>query len=206
MISAYFSKNTRHFLFAFGLSLGLSSCAVFTKPTTPVKPAVAHRAAPNRPAPANAPRRNPDFSPRYHSAPPGSSVSNLIATARSYLDSPYTTGGNTSGGLDCSGFLCACFRQVGVSLPRVSRQQAETGDAISVRNLQPGDLVFFATAGKGGAFSPEKINHVGLITEVRGPDDVWFIHSSSSRGVREDNLFTAYWQAAFARARRVEIQ
>jgi cell wall-associated NlpC family hydrolase len=183
-------------LLALGLVAALSSCAtLFTKPTVPTRSAA-------RPTVASAaPRRHSDLSPRYHSAPPGSPVSNLIATARSYLDSPYSTGGNTSGGLDCSGFLCACFRQVGVSLPRLSRQQAEAGEAVGLRALRPGDLVFFATSPKSNPSAP--INHVGLVTEVRGPGDVWFIHSSSSRGVREDNLLTPYWQGAFVRARRV---
>lgn len=188
------------FLLVSGLGLGLSSCTLFR---TPSRPAPVSRSVPARATPAGeqAPRRALQLTPRYHSAPAGSAVSNLIATARSYLDSPYSSGGTTSVGLDCSGFLCVCFRQVGVTLPRVSRQQAEAGEAVHLTDLRPGDLVFFATSSKTNPAAP--INHVGLVTEVRGDGGVWFIHSSSSRGVREDNLFTAYWQSAFVRARRV---
>lgn len=184
---------------------GLSSCALFGPNGAPPRPTAGQRAIPARGkfALSTAPQRNPNLAPRPHSAPAGSPVSNLIATARSYLDSPYASGGTTSVGLDCSGFLCVCFRQVGVSLPRVSRQQAEAGEAVRFNDLRPGDLVFFATAAKTNPAAP--INHVGLVTEVRPSGEVWFIHSSSSRGVREDNLLTPYWQAAYARARRVPL-
>lgn len=186
------------------LTAGASACSMFSPASTPTKPTAVRRPAPARPgSPQVAPARSANLSPRHHSAPAGSPVSNLVATARSYLDSPYATGGNTSVGLDCSGFLCACFRQVGVSLPRISRQQAEAGEAVRATDLQPGDLVFFATASKNNPSAP--INHVGLVTEVRGSGEVYFIHASSSRGVREDNLFSAYWQAAYVRARRVDV-
>ena len=184
------------------LSSSLPSCVLFsgTMPSTPPVARLAGNSVMTAPRP---PTRTADLTPRHHSAPAGSPVSNLIATARSYLDSPYTSGGTTSVGLDCSGFLCVCFRQVGVSLPRVSRQQAEAGDAVRPADLRPGDLVFFATASKNNPAAP--INHVGLVTEVRPTGEVFFIHSSSSRGVREDNLFSAYWQSAYVRARRVAM-
>lgn len=189
-----------------GLAVGLSACSLFSPVSTPARPTVVHRSAPARPQ--SAPARSANLAPRVHSAPAGSPpagspVSNLIATARSYLESPYTSGGTTSVGLDCSGFLCVCFRQVGVSLPRVSRQQAETGEAVRASDLRPGDLVFFATSSKNNPAAP--INHVGLVTEVRPSGEVLFIHSSSSRGVREDNLGSPYWQSAYVRARRVEL-
>jgi len=198
MSRSFFACSPHILLLHAGLSVGLSSCALLKPAATPPRPVAAQRSvlAPGKPllGPAS----------RYHPAPAGSPVSNLIATARSYLDSPYATGGNTSVGLDCSGFLCVCFRQVGVALPRLSRQQAEAGEAIRYGDLRPGDLVFFVTSSKTNSAAP--INHVGLVTEVRPSGEVWFIHSSSSRGVREDNLLTPYWQAAYARARRVPLK
>lgn len=181
----------------------LTSCSLFQPPAKPARPVATRKPAARKPAavartPANAPKRS--LTPRHHSAPPGSPTSNLIATARSYLESPYTTGGNTSGGLDCSGFVSVCFRQIGMSMPRVARQQAEVGRPVAADALRPGDLVFFTTNGKPGS----TITHTGIVTELRGAEGVWFIHSSSSQGVREDNLLSPYWQRAYAWGRRVE--
>lgn len=199
-----FPKNGFRLAVLAGLAAGVSACSMFNPASVPAKPAVVRRAAPVRPASTQgAPTRSAHLTPRLHSAPAGSPVSNLIATARSYLDSPYTSGGTTSVGLDCSGFLCVCFRQVGVTLPRISRHQAEAGDAVRATDLRPGDLVFFATSAKNNPEAP--INHVGLVTEVRPSGEVFFIHSTSSRGVREDNLRSPYWQGAYVQARRVEL-
>ena len=42
----------------------------------------------------------------------------------------------------------------------------------------------------------------GMITEIRGPKEIYFIHASSSKGVREDNLISTYWMGCYATARR----
>ena len=67
-----------------------------------------------------------------------------------------------------------------------------------VDQLRRGDLVFFVTD-KGNV---AEVNHSGMITEIRGPKEIYFIHASSSKGVREDNLITAYWMGCYATARR----
>jgi cell wall-associated NlpC family hydrolase len=63
--------------------------------------------------------------------------------------------------------------------------------------LEEGDLVFFAMGKRR-----RKITHVGLVTEVRGPDNVRFIHASSSLGVIEANIHTDYYTKKFRKARR----
>lgn len=101
--------------------------------------------------------------------------------------------------MDCSGLLFTSFKSVGIDLPRISWQQAEAGRQVRISDVKPGDLLFFVTNRKGqGA-----INHSGIVTEVR-KDQVLFIHASSSKGVREDNLYTDYWRSAFAKAVRVK--
>jgi cell wall-associated NlpC family hydrolase len=67
-----------------------------------------------------------------------------------------------------------------------------------MKDLQPGDLVFFATGKKR-----RKITHVGLVTEVKGEGNVKFIHASSSLGVVETNIYADYYQKRFRGARRV---
>jgi cell wall-associated NlpC family hydrolase len=72
---------------------------------------------------------------------------------------------------------------------------------VKLKELQPGDLVFFATGNK-----KRKITHVGLVTEKRGKDIVKFIHASSSLGVVETNIFAEYYQKRFRGARRVIVE
>lgn len=72
------------------------------------------------------------------------------------------------------------------------------GEKIKLKQLQEGDLVFFATGKKR-----REITHVGLVTDVRGKDDVKFIHASSSLGVIETNIFSDYYLKRFRFARRI---
>ncbi len=67
----------------------------------------------------------------------------VIAYAKQFLGVPYVWGGTTPSGFDCSGFTSYVFRNsVGISLPRVSRDQQNVGLRISPSQVQPGDLVF----------------------------------------------------------------
>jgi cell wall-associated NlpC family hydrolase len=100
--------------------------------------------------------------------------------------------------MDCSGLLCNSFRAIDVSLPRSSADQSNLGQEVKMSDLQPGDLVFFATSNK-----KRKITHVGLVTERIGKDNIKFIHASSSLGVVETNIFADYYQKRFRVARRV---
>lgn len=121
----------------------------------------------------------------------------LLQTARSYYGVPYRTGGVSHSGMDCSGFTQTSFNAIGVKLPRVSRDQATVGTPVRKAELQPGDLVFFATG------TPGRINHVGIVTDSSNPNDVRFIHASSSRGIMETTLNMNYWTRNYIKARRV---
>lgn len=100
--------------------------------------------------------------------------------------------------MDCSGLLINSFRSVDISLPRESADQALMGEKVKIKELREGDLVFFATGKKR-----RQITHVGLVTDVKGKEDVKFIHASSSVGVIETNLFTDYYLKRFRFARRI---
>ena len=125
-------------------------------------------------------------------------INEVVSLARSYTGVPYRSGGTDGNGMDCSGLLFCVYSQIGFKIPRISWQQAEVGREISIDDLHAGDWVFFVT-NKGGTAS---INHAGLVTEKRSDKEVIFIHASSSKGIKEDNLFSKYWMSCFAKASR----
>jgi hypothetical protein len=69
----------------------------------------------------------------------------VLDAAQDYLGVPYVWGGtDPATGLDCSGFVLNVFRRFGIELPRVSRDQANAGEAVaSMAEARPGDLLFF---------------------------------------------------------------
>ncbi|WP_448518068.1 C40 family peptidase [Rhodoflexus sp.] len=129
-------------------------------------------------------------------------INRLLAHARTLIGTPYRVGGTTRAtGLDCSSFTQLVFREAGipVSLGRSSRDQILQGVSVSVDNLQPGDLVFFATTDS----DPQRISHVGIVTKGGMPQEATFIHASTSRGVVEQPIFTSYFAPRYRGARRV---
>ncbi len=122
----------------------------------------------------------------------------IIAIAKESIGLPYKAGGVTKKGFDCSGLVMTSFAKEGVTLPRISYQMAEKGNSISLGEIMPGDLVFFITNPK----RPKKINHVGLVTSVSN-DTVYFIHSSSKKGVVINSLTDNYYHKTFCKAKRV---
>lgn len=127
-----------------------------------------------------------------------SRIDTVIKTARTYTGTPYKWGGTTRSGMDCSGLLLNSFKAIDYKIPRTSAEQSKTGKKVSKSEIKKGDLVFFATGKK-----KRKITHVGLVTEVKGKDQVKFIHASSSVGVTESNLASDYYKKRFRYARRI---
>ncbi|WP_243411955.1 MULTISPECIES: NlpC/P60 family protein [Peptacetobacter] len=90
-----------------------------------------------------------------YNEPVNAKVQKVISVAKAQMGKPYRWGATGPSSFDCSGLMQYAFKNgAGVSLPRVSRDQATVGKKVSKAELQPGDLVFFA---KGG-----RIHHVGM--------------------------------------------
>jgi hypothetical protein len=96
---------------------------------------------------------------------------------------------------DCSSFTQYVFKRFGVSLPRISRNQAKMGYRVSSSNLQPGDLLFFYVPGRYQ--SNRIVGHVGIY--IGGGR---MIHTYGEGGVKINNL-TSYWKRTFLFAKRV---
>lgn len=96
--------------------------------------------------------------------------------------SPYVWAEEGPDNFDCSGFTYYMYGSMGINIPRVAREQAKVGKKISMKELQYGDLIFFATSK-----NRHKITHVGMYL-----GDGWFTHASTIKNeVVYSNLFTS---------------
>ncbi|MDX1471001.1 MAG: C40 family peptidase [Flavobacteriaceae bacterium] len=124
-------------------------------------------------------------------------VKAIIENAKEYEGVRYKYGGDNKKGIDCSGLVMNAYDKENIKLPRSTSQLASSGDWVDLKQVRPGDLMFFATRKNS-----RKVNHVAIVTEAR-PGYIEFIHSTTSRGVITSTLDEKYWYFAFVQARRV---
>lgn len=119
----------------------------------------------------------------------GQAVANI---ASSLVGNPYVWGGTAPGGFDCSGLVQYVYKQVGVNIARTTSGQAGNGYAVSLENLQAGDILLFSY--NGG------VDHVGIVTDSSGN----FVHASTpSTGVCTGNVYDPWYKAVNVGVRRI---
>ena len=113
-------------------------------------------------------------------------------TAERFVGIPYRWGGeNVVDGMDCSGFVRAVYNLCGLNIPRTSREQFKTGEAVAKDDLQDGDLVFFGA-------SEYSINHVGIYVGNKR-----FVHAPKrGEDIRVTSVEESYFEKRFVGARR----
>ncbi len=87
-----------------------------------------------------------------------SQLTTALRAAESRRGLPYVWGASGPTSFDCSGLVQWAFAQAGVSMPRVAADQARTGPAVPVGDLEPGDLLFYHT----DPTAPGYISHVAI--------------------------------------------
>lgn len=106
----------------------------------------------------------------------------VVEISQSLLGTPYLYGGETPAGFDCSGLIRYVYRQIGISVPRSSRQLYRHAKKVRLDRIKPGDLLFFRIDGK-------KISHVAIYLGNKQ-----FIHApSSGKSVSKASLDSRYW-------------
>jgi cell wall-associated NlpC family hydrolase len=120
----------------------------------------------------------------------------MLALSRKFLGLPYTWGGTSSFGYDCSGFMQMLERQRGVNMPRDAQPQAEWSGVVPVsrKDVEAGDLLYFGS-------SEKHITHTGMYL-----GDGKFINATThlTPMVRIDDLDDPYWVRLLVAIRRVK--
>lgn len=126
--------------------------------------------------------------------------------SQQFFGLPYTWGGRSSFGYDCSGFVQMLYRQMGIFLPRDSKDQCHWKGFVEVpiEKMQEGDLIFFG-------FDTEQIKHVGMYVGNRSfanatiLENMPYIHISSVDGKEWQTDGTGKYPFRTARRLKQEV-
>ncbi len=124
-------------------------------------------------------------------------IPEMIAFSKRFLGLPYTWGGTSSYGYDCSGFAQMLCRRRGIFMPRDAQPQADWDGVAPVErkeDLAPGDLLYFGSSAK-------HITHTGVYL---GGGKFIDATTYETPMVRIDDLSDAHWVKLLVAMRRVK--
>jgi cell wall-associated NlpC family hydrolase len=128
------------------------------------------------------------------------SVDSLLDYASSYLGTRYGYGTQSGKSFDCSGFVRHCYGHFGIDLPHGSASQATICTTIKLKDVRPGDLLFFS----GRKVSKKNIGHVSMVKDVEG-DRILMIHATLQSGVMQEYYpDSEYFRKRFISAGRLK--
>ena len=123
-------------------------------------------------------------------------IPEMLELSKRFLGLPYTWGGTSSFGYDCSGFVQMLCRRRGILLPRDAQPQADWKGSAAVerKDLVPGDLLYFGT-------SAQHITHTGMYL-----GNGKFINATTwqTPAVQIDELDDPHWTRLLVAIRRVK--
>lgn len=104
--------------------------------------------------------------------------SDIASYALQFVGNPYVAGGTSlTNGTDCSGFVMSVYAAFGVSLPRTTAGQAQSGYGVSISDAQPGDIVSYGYNGY--------VSHSALYI-----GNGMIVHASTPElGIRVDSMY-----------------
>lgn len=104
--------------------------------------------------------------------------SDIASYALQFVGNPYVAGGTSlTNGTDCSGFVMSVYAAFGVSLPRTTAAQAQSGYGVSIDEAQPGDIVSYGYNGY--------VSHSALYI-----GNGMIVHASTPElGIRVDSMY-----------------
>lgn len=106
----------------------------------------------------------------------------IIAFAYTQIGKPYVWGGAGYRGYDCSSLTQLAYKEIGIDIPRTSKDQHLRSTKKVPKDIKIGDLVFFKSSGTG-------VNHVGIYMG----DDLFIHASNSNKRVVIDSLSSPYF-------------
>lgn len=119
----------------------------------------------------------------------------IVDYLKQFIGTPYKWGGNSlTSGVDCSGMVQQAYQHFGLSVSRTTYNQIGQGKAVGMKDLAPGDMIFFDT--DKGTSGPD---HVGIYI-----GNGQFIHAPRpGKGIEISNLKSGYYQDLFMGGRRI---
>ncbi len=114
----------------------------------------------------------------------------IVAYGLQFLGTPYTAGGCSQNGFDCSGFVYFVFKEFNIAVPRSSAQFANFGTQIPIDSVKKGDILVFLSPTRNA------IGHLGIVTNANGAASD-FVHASSGREMKV--IVTSLTQPGYAK-------